>query len=99
MGVIEVTPRPTLVWDLPEGCHTTGRAYSLLPLLLLLLLPLLLLLLHPRAIHQVSSIPLAFVDFFKHFPSLKQQQPAANELARNLFAPAFIICRRAPRGN
>lgn len=45
--------------------------------------------------HQVSSIPLAFVDFFKHFPSRKLQQPAANELARNLFAPAFLVCRRA----
>jgi hypothetical protein len=42
---------------------------------------------------EMSSVPLAFVDFFKHFPELRQLYPTANELARNLFAASFIAVR------
>ena len=42
---------------------------------------------------ELSSLPLAFVDLFKHFPSLRKGVPAANELARNIFAVTFLAVR------
>jgi len=42
---------------------------------------------------EISSVPLAFVDLFKFFPSLKSALPATNEHVRTLFAVCFIVMR------
>jgi len=42
---------------------------------------------------EVSSVPLAIVDFFKHFKDLRAQFPILNDAARQLFAAAFLALR------
>jgi len=42
---------------------------------------------------EISSVPLALVDFFKQFPTLKAKFASVNEMARNVFAVAFLACR------
>lgn len=42
---------------------------------------------------ELSSLPLAFVDLFKYYPKLRTEWPAANEMARTLFAPCFLVLR------
>lgn len=42
---------------------------------------------------EISSVPLAFVDFFKMFPAVKAALPTTNELSRNCFAALFLPIR------
>jgi hypothetical protein len=44
---------------------------------------------------EVSSVPLAVVDFFKHFKDLRAKFPIVNDAARQLFAAAFLALRSA----
>ena len=42
---------------------------------------------------EFSSIPLAFIDFFKQFPQYRERFPTVNELSRNIFAVLFLTIR------
>lgn len=42
---------------------------------------------------EVSSVPLAVVDLFKHFPRLREHYRLTNEVVRNVFAATFLACR------
>jgi len=42
---------------------------------------------------ELSSLPLAFVDLFKQFPSVRGRFPMTNELVRNVFAATFLALR------
>lgn len=42
---------------------------------------------------ELSSVPLAFVDLFRQFPTLAKQLPAANEMSRTVFAVSFLVIR------
>jgi len=42
---------------------------------------------------EISSLPLSFVDLFKHFKSLRDHFPIANEVVRVGFAVTFLACR------
>jgi len=42
---------------------------------------------------EISSVPLAFVDLFKHFPPLRARFPAFNAAVRNVFVLTFLIFR------
>jgi len=42
---------------------------------------------------EISSVPLAFMDLFKFYPSLKQSLPVANENVRVAFVAIFIPVR------
>ena len=42
---------------------------------------------------ELSSLPLAFLDLFKQFPTLRAAFPVANENVRIVFAVLFLFCR------
>lgn len=42
---------------------------------------------------EISSIPLAFLDFFKQFPEVRARMPKTNDLVRNAFAALFLPIR------
>jgi len=42
---------------------------------------------------EISSLPLAVVDFFKHFPALRTHFSTTNELTRQVFAVLFLALR------
>jgi hypothetical protein len=42
---------------------------------------------------ELSSLPLAFVDFFKQFPKVRAKYPGFNEFVRVLFAASFLPIR------
>jgi len=42
---------------------------------------------------ELSSVPLAFVDLFRQFPTLAKQFPATNELNRTVFSVSFLVIR------
>ena len=44
-------------------------------------------------VSELSSLPLAFLDLFKYFPTLRASFPVANEIVRNVFAASFLVLR------